>query len=48
MRIVSPPDLLASDGEQATVALEGQLRSGAALTNDDFLRVVMSSGLDAW
>ena len=48
VRIVSPPDLLASDGEQATVALEGQLRSGAALTNDDFLRVVMSSGLDAW
>ena len=48
LRINTSPDLLASDGEQATVALEGELRSGAALTDDDFLRVVLSAGLDAW
>ena len=48
VRITSPPGLLASDGEQATVALEGQLRSAAALADDDFLQVVMSTGLVAW
>ena len=48
LRIITSPNLLANDGEQATVALEGQLRSDAAGAADDYLQVVMSTGLDAW
>ena len=48
LRVVTSPNLLANDGEQATVALEGQIRAGAALANDDFLRVVVASGLAEW
>lgn len=48
VRIMTPPNLLATDGEQATVALECQLRSDASGAADDFLEVTIMSGLGAW
>ena len=48
VRIMTPPNLLATDGEQAIVALECQLRSDASGAADDFLEVEIKSGLSAW
>ena len=48
VRIIGSPDLLASDGEQATVELECELRSDAAGTADDFLALRLLSGLAGW
>ena len=47
-RFIEPPNLLASDAQQATVALACELRSDAAGANDDFLEVEIMTSLSAW
>ena len=46
VRIITSPDLLASDGEQATVELAMELRAPDAV--NPFLEIEIQSGLAAW
>ena len=48
VRIVTPPNLLAYDGEQGTVQLDCELRSDASGADQNFLSVALSTGLSAW
>ena len=48
IRITGSPNLLASDGEQAVVTLEGTLRSDAAGAADDFLAIDLKNGITSW
>ena len=48
VRIIDSPNLLGSDGEQATVQFAAQLRADPADIDENFLRVEVLSGLSAW
>lgn len=48
VRIIGSPNLLGSDGEQATVALECELRSDAAGAANNMLAINLTNGLAAW
>ena len=48
VRIIGSPDLLAADGEQATLALECELRSAAAGAADDILAIELLAGIASW
>jgi len=48
VRIIDSPNLLGSDGEQATVELSAQLRADASDIDEDVLKIEVLSGLSAW
>lgn len=48
VRIIDSPNLLGSDGEQATVEFGAQLRADPADIDEEFLRIEVLSGLSAW
>ena len=50
VRILNSPNLLGSDGEQATVMLDCQIRSASGLADSErvFLQAVLSNGLTKW
>jgi len=48
IRIIGSPNLLGSDGEQSTVQFDAELRANPADLDDEFLQIVVLSGLSSW